>query len=109
MNQLLRVLPQDMNAGDAERIPDPEVSAKPIRRKFSAEYKRRILQEAARCKPGEIGALLRREGPYSSHLANWRRQVEKAETEALSAKKRGRKPQPPNPLARRVAELCHGR
>jgi len=81
------------------------VSAKPNRRKFSAEYKRRILQEAARCKPGEIGALLRREGLYSSHLAKWRRQVEKAETEALSAKKRGRKPQPPNPLARRVAEL----
>ena len=93
------------DAGNAERIPDPEVSAKPVRRKFSAEYKRRILQEAARCKPGEIGALLRREGLYSSHLAKWRRQVEKAETEALSAKKRGRKPQPPNPLARRVAEL----
>lgn len=105
MNQLLRVLPQSMEARGTERVPDPEVSAKPVRRKFSAEYKRRIVQEAAGCKPGEIGALLRREGLYSSHLAKWRYQIERAETEALSAKKRGRKPQQPNPLARRVTEL----
>lgn len=105
MSQLLRVLPQSMETEGAQRVPDPEVSAKPVRRKFSAEYKRRIVQEAAGCKPGEIGALLRREGLYSSHLAKWRHQSERAEMEALSAKKRGPKPQPVNPLTRRVAEL----
>lgn len=48
--------------------------AKPKRRRFSAEYKLRILEEADRCsKPGELGLLLRREGLYSSHLAEWRR------------------------------------
>ena len=52
--------------------PDPEV--RPLRRRhFSASYKQRILAEAERCAPGEVGALLRREGLYSSHLASWRR------------------------------------
>ena len=55
--------------------PNPEVLARPNRRSFSAEYKRRIVQEAAACtQPGQIGALLRREGLYSSHLVDWRRQ-----------------------------------
>jgi transposase len=55
-------------------IPDPEVVPKAKRRKFSAEYKVRILEEADRCtERGEIGALLRREGLYSSHLSTWRR------------------------------------
>ncbi|HXK36326.1 MAG TPA: hypothetical protein VJ553_01995, partial [Candidatus Paceibacterota bacterium] len=53
-------------------IPEVEVPEKARRRSFTAEYKRRILKEADACrKPGEIGALLRREGLYSSHLA-WR-------------------------------------
>ncbi len=54
--------------------PQTEVSAKARRRKFGAEYKMRILREAAACegKPGELGALLRREGLYSSHLTKWR-------------------------------------
>jgi transposase len=54
---------------------DPEVLAKPVRRRFSEEYKQRILQEADACtEPGQVGALLRREGLYSSHLTDWRRQ-----------------------------------
>ncbi|MEM4846680.1 MAG: hypothetical protein QW794_02855, partial [Thermosphaera sp.] len=54
--------------------PNPEVVEKPKRRQFTAEYKLRILQEAEACAPGELGALLRREGLYSSNLTNWRRQ-----------------------------------
>lgn len=84
--------------------PDPEVVEKPARRKFTAEYKLRILREAERCAPGELGALLRREGLYSSHLSDWRRQRERGELDALTPKKRGRKPQK-NPLTQRVAEL----
>ncbi len=73
--------------------PDPEVREKPLRRRFSAEYKRRILDEADACaEPGRIGALLRREGLYSSHLFAWRRSRDKILREGLAAKKRGRKP-----------------
>jgi len=62
--------------GGGGRFPDPEVMKRPVRRIFSAVYKRRILEEAARCrKPGEIGALLRREGLYSSTLSGWRRRL----------------------------------
>ncbi|MBW2109213.1 MAG: transposase [Deltaproteobacteria bacterium] len=87
--------------------PDPEVPAKARRRRFSAQYKKRILEEADACKakPGAMGALLRREGLYSSHLTTWRKQREKGELEALAPKKRGRKAKPVNPLARRVREL----
>ena len=87
-------------------VPDPEVADRPVRRRFSTEYKLRILRQADRCaKPGEIGALLRREGLYSSHLTTWRHERDRGALAALSAKKRGRKAEPPNPLARRVAEL----
>jgi transposase-like protein len=73
-------------------IPDPEVVPKAKRRKFSAEYKVRILEEADRCtERGEIGALLRREGLYSSHLSTWRRQRDRGILSGLSPKKRGRK------------------
>jgi transposase len=73
-------------------IPDPEVLPKAKRRKFSAEYKRRILEEADNCtESGQIGALLRREGLYSSHLTTWRRQRDRGLIQALSPKKRGRK------------------
>jgi transposase-like protein len=76
------------------------------RRVFTAAYKLRILEEADACtNPGEIGALLRREGLYSSNLTTWRRQRDKGLLEALAPRKRGRKPTPVNPLARRVAEL----
>jgi len=56
--------------------PDPEVVERAKRRRFTAEYKLRILDQADRCEPGELGALLRREGLYSSHLTTWRRQRE---------------------------------
>ena len=66
-------------------VPDPEVTEKAVRRKFTAEYKRRILKEADACtEQGQIGALLRREGLYSSNLTLWRRQVD----EGLIPKKR---------------------
>jgi transposase len=74
-------------------VPDPEVVPRAKRRRFNAEYKQRILEEADACsEPGQIGALLRREGLYSSHLTTWRRQREQGQLEGLRAKKRGRKP-----------------
>ena len=85
--------------------PDPEVEAKPKRRRFRADYKARILREAEGCnKPGEIGALLRREGLYASHLITWRRQREKEGVAGLS-RKRGRKADPESGLARKNAQL----
>ena len=91
----------------ANERPDPEVPVKARRRRFSAQYKKKILEEADACKgkPGAVGALLRREGLYSSHLTTWRKQREKAELDGLAPKKRGRKAKPVNPLARRVREL----
>ena len=65
----------DPTTGNGAVPPDPEVVEKPKRRRFTADYKQRILDEADACKePGEVGTLLRREGLYSSHLAGWRRQ-----------------------------------
>ena len=79
--------------------PDPEVSEKPVRRRYTAEYKQRILQEADRCsEPGQLGQLLRREGLYSSHLITWRKQREQGVLSGLAPKKRGRKPNPKDPL-----------
>jgi transposase len=75
--------------------PDPEVPEKAKRRRFSAEYKLAILREADRCtQPGQIGALLRRERLYSSHLVDWRRQRDAGALQAL-ARTRGRKPADP--------------
>src|SRR4029453_4104304 len=92
-------------AVERARAADPEVPAKAKRRQFTPQYKLRIVREAAAAKtPGEIGALLRGEGLYSSHLADWRRQRERGELGGLSAK-RGRKAEPVNPLTKRVAEL----
>lgn len=77
-------------------LPDPELVARPQRRRFSAEYKLRILREAdAYSEPGAIGALLRREGLYSSHLSDWRQQRELGSLKALG-RPRGRPK--PNPL-----------
>ncbi len=76
---------------------NPEVVEKASRRRFTAEYKRRISLEAERCtQPGEIGALLRREGLYSSVLGRWRRQLRE---EPLSSKKSNRAPSPAKPSA----------
>lgn len=76
-------------------VPDPEVNLKAKRRTFSAEYKLRILEEAAHCtQPGERGALLRREGLYASHLTHWRQELRTGALAGLKPKKRGRKPDP---------------
>ena len=73
-------------------VPDSEVVARPVRRHFTAEYKRSILDQAdAAQDSGAIGALLRREGLYSSHLGTWRRQRKQGELDALTPKKRGPK------------------
>jgi transposase len=75
--------------------PDPEVPEKAKRRRFRAEYKLAILGEADRCtQPGQIGALLRRERLYSSHLVDWRRQRDAGALQALT-RTRGRKPADP--------------
>ena len=79
-------------------VPDPEVPAKVQRRQFTAEYRRRILKEADACKKhGALGALLRREGLYSSHLVNWRRQREQGELVAGRARQRGPVSKPVDP------------
>jgi len=83
----------------APGVADPEVNTKAIRRRFSAEYKRRILKEADECGPGGVAALIRREGLYSSHLTTWRKQRKSGEIAGLAPRKRGRKPVPRNPLA----------
>lgn len=85
---------------------DSEVPARARRRTYTAEYKLKILNQADACQePGQLGALLRREGLYQSNLITWRRQREEGTLKGLSPKKRGRKAQPPNPLSSRVAEL----
>lgn len=74
--------------------PSPEAIPKAKRRSFSAAYKKRILREADQCsQPGQIGALLRREGLYSSHLTDWRRQVAAGTLRGSKQKSRGRRPQ----------------
>ncbi|MFT5286616.1 MAG: transposase [Planctomycetota bacterium] len=86
--------------------PNPEVPAIARRRRFTAEYKQLIVREAEECsQPGEIGALLRREGLYSSILADWRRQSKRGSFNALSDKKRGPKPNPSQELVRENAML----
>ena len=86
--------------------PDPEVIARPAqarRRHFTVAYKLRILDEAAHTAIGQLGALLRREGLYSSHLTNWRRQRVEGTLSALAPQRRGR---PATPAAEReVARL----
>jgi transposase-like protein len=86
-------------------VPEVEVTEKAARRRFSLEYKRRVLKEADACGPGEIGALLRREGLYSSHLSVWRAARERGETAGLTPKKRGPKATPPDPRDRKIVEL----
>jgi len=86
--------------------PDPEVVATARRRQFSSSDKRRILEAADRCtQPGDIGALLRKEGIYSSHLTTWRRQRAADERAALAPQQRGRKADPALAEDRRVLQL----
>jgi transposase-like protein len=91
------------SSGFGEKVPDPEVVARPKRRQFAAEYKLRILREADACKQaGEIGVLLRREGLYSSHLVQWRRQREQAAQTQLKARKRGPKAKVQDPRVKQL-------
>jgi len=93
------------NASSSAR-PDPEVVAVAQRRQFGSREKSRILALADACtQPGEIGALLRREGIYSSHLCTWRKQRTAAEQAALEPQKRGRKIDPVLAEARRIETL----
>ena len=83
--------------------PDPEVPAKPERRRFTAEYRLRILKDADACKkPGELGALLRREGLYSSLLTNWRRQRDDGALRELRGRRRGPTPRPVDPRVKQL-------
>ena len=91
------------SAGEREVAPvppDPEVPARHVRRRFTTAYKLEILRKVDACtRPGELGALLRREGLYSSHLVTWRRQRE----QGLAPKKRGRKPTSGDPRLKKLA------
>jgi transposase-like protein len=87
--------------GEAKTVPDPEVVLKAQRRQFTANYKKRILAEADSVnEPGAIGAMLRREGLYSSHLTHWRQQRDLG----LSPHRRGPKPKQ-DPLLQEVRQL----
>jgi len=90
-----------------ERVPpSSEVMEKPVRRRFTVEYKAKILAEADACtEPRMLGELLRREGLYSSYLSAWRRQRDEGGLTGLTPKRRGRKAKPKNPLSNEVARL----
>ena len=93
----------DSGARGPEGAPDPEVTERAKRRRFTAEYKLRILREADACKrDGDLGALLRREGLYSSHLATWRRQRDKIAKAGLKARKRGPKSKAVDPRVKQL-------
>ena len=79
--------------------------AKATRRRFSAPYKRKILGQADRCREGQLGALLRREGLYWSNLQTWRRQRDEGTLQGLAPKKRGPKGKPKNPLSGEMKRL----
>ena len=84
---------------------DPEVVAKAKRRRFTPEYRLKIVRAAEACKgSGEIGALLRREGLFSSQLATWRRQREEGALEGLRARKRGPKPKAVDPRVKKLEQ-----
>ena len=89
---------------------DSEVVPRARRRTFTNADKRRILQAADRCtQPGEVGALMRREGVYSSSLSTWRRQREAADLAALAPQRRGPKADPARLEARHIAQLTRER
>jgi transposase len=107
---MLQPLSPRPGRGQASPMPDPEVPERPVRRRFSAEYKLRIVEEAnAATEPGQVGALLRREGLYSNHLVDWRRQYRSGALAAL-ARPKGR-PRKRDPLAEENERLrrCNAR
>ncbi len=87
-------------------VPDPEVPAKARRRRFTVAYKLRILRETeSQHTPGAIGAVLRREGLYSTHLSAWRRERDRGALDSLSRRRRGRQPDPIPGARQRIATL----
>jgi transposase len=85
---------------------ETEVMAKAVRRRFTATEKLRVLREADRCtKPGELSALLRREGLYASHLSSWRVARRNGELAGLTPRARGPKAKPVDPRDKKIAEL----
>lgn len=109
MGEQLKTKDVDVTAvgvdGESPALADSEALVRATRRRFTAKFKARILREVDRCtRPGDIGALLRREGLYASHLITWRRQRE-AEGVAGLSRKRGPKVNPDSGAARKIAEL----
>jgi transposase len=97
----------DITAGRAAPRPNPEVVSRAKRRRYTAEFKQRILAEADRAKgSGEIGSVLRRNGLYSSHLVKWRRERAAGIVEGLTPQKRGPKSKA-NPLTGENEKLRH--
>lgn len=94
-----------MNLPSSIQPTSTEVTERPTRRRHGIEFKKLILDEYERCAKGERGALLRRHGLYSSHIDGWRKQRDAGAEEGLMPKKRGRKTEPSNPLARENADL----
>ena len=91
---------------DEQMAPEVEVTEKAERRRFSAEYKRNILKAAEECRqPGELGALLRKKGLYSSHLTSWRAARERGGIAGLAPNKRGPKAAVKDARDRKIAEL----
>jgi transposase len=94
------------NGDERSRVPDPEVEPMAQRRRFNAGEKLRILEEADACtEPGEMGALLRREGVYSSYVSRWRQARDRGQLTALGSQQRGPKPATNAALVREVATL----
>jgi len=90
-------------AGAAAGAPEPAVEAKPTRRRFTAAHKLRVLREVDRARePGEIGAILRREGLYSSQLSQWRRERDRVAKAGLAARKRGPEPKVKDPKVKQL-------
>jgi len=95
------IFEREVPATPGGQPPDPEVTARHARRRFTTKYKLEIIRKADACtQPGEIGALLRKEGLYSSHLVAWRR----GRAEGLTPKKRGRKAVPVDPRVRKLEQ-----
>lgn len=95
-----RILPEvHLGRDKAAVLPNPEIPDKAVRRRFTAEYKLRILNQADACtEPGSLGTLLRREGLYASNLNTWRHQRERGILTGLTPRKRGRKESVREPL-----------
>lgn len=94
------------DAAATRKVPSAAVPEKPKRRSFTPEFKARIVEEADVCtEPGEIGALLRREGLYSSHLVGWRREYRSGALKGLASRRRGPKGKDALALEKEALEL----